>query len=224
MGGIAYYEPSAYDSQYENTLVYGASGSGKTWVGISLMIQSFLAEKRTWVMIDTKGSFLGLWRPNVGHMEEIMEHGLYPVGIPKDLMTIVAPEYFMKMVDIKAIRDDHVTHPYKIPLVLCGLALMFELTKMSKGASYAATFEVKFNELLIQTNNQPTIAMFEAMIEDMITDDSFPKQLLWVFKMMMQKIKEIANFTIDEKHQWSSIGKPCSRRRRRNDRASSCSR
>ncbi len=215
-GGIAYYEPSAYDSQYENTLVYGPSGSGKTWVGYSLMAQSFFAEQRTWIVVDTKSSFQGTWRPNVGQMEEIFSHGICPMGIPASQVDIIAPEYFMKMVPVDKIRESRITDSYKIPLVMCGLALMFELTKLSKGASYAATFEVKFNELLIQTQNKPTVAAFEKMINDLVSDPKFPKQLMWVFNMMLQKIKEIAGFTIDEQNQWSSVGRALFRAAREN--------
>jgi hypothetical protein len=208
LGDIAWYEPSAYESQYENTLIYGPQGSGKTWVGESLAQQSFFAEKRTWFSVDTKGSFVGNWRPNLENADEIMECGLVPMGIPPSQIDIIEPEFFLKQITDKQIRESHVTQSYKIPLALCGLNLMFELTKLTKKASYASSFDVTFNELLAKTNNKPTIAEFEAMIENIKADPKLcPKQLVWVYDMMIGKIKLIAKFTIDEKNQWSAVGK-----------------
>jgi len=55
-GGIEYYQPSARSSEVENTFIYGPSGSGKTWTCFNLIGQSFFAEKRSWIIFDTKGS------------------------------------------------------------------------------------------------------------------------------------------------------------------------
>lgn len=383
LGGLAFYEPSSESSQYENTFISGPSGSGKTWVGYSLAAQSYFAEKRTWVIFDTKGSIpgdsqihvringkeqdiaigelieyharrttgsgmtwigyeparddhavipappgietlsvcpdhairwmpvtgfsrhvapesileivvesgrkivatknhsfmrlidgrytafkgsdlsigdelpvsnkiygtkvwnekivsikeingkgfvydlqvdgtenfmlangivthnsmLGNWRPNLLMADDLLSHGLYPMGIPGANVRVIAPHYFMNTADLDLIRRYKVTHSYKIPLIMCGLELMFELTKLTKKASYASTFQITFDELLKKTHNKPTIREFEDMIDDLTADPDFPTQLTWVYNMMKDKIHKIGGYIIDEANQWSSLGK-----------------
>lgn len=54
--GIQYYIPDENIKNIENLFNYGQSGSGKTWGMMSLIGQSFFKEKRSWVIIDSKGS------------------------------------------------------------------------------------------------------------------------------------------------------------------------
>ena len=206
IGGMAWYEPSPFPSEYENTFIYGPSGSGKTYTAYGLASQSFFFENRTWLIIDTKLSYIGAWRANIAFAEDLAEFGLYPRGIPSTQIDIIAPEYYMQYVSPDEIRRTRVTASYRIPLAMCRLAIMFELTKLKKGAGYAATFEVLFQNLLKETNYKPTLDQFKKMTEDMMQDDRFPSNLIWVFNMMLDRIDRIAKFTIDDQHQWSPVG------------------
>jgi len=151
-------------------------------------------------------SYLGNWRPNLAFAEDLAEFGMQPRGIPGDQIDIIAPEYYMHYISPDEIRRTCVTHKYRIPLALCRLGIMFELTKLKKGAGYAAQFEVLFQNLLKETNNNPTIDQFKKMTEDMMQDDKFPSNMIWVFNMMLDRIDRIAKFTIDDQHQWSPVG------------------
>lgn len=151
-------------------------------------------------------SYLGNWRPNIAFCNDLVDHGIMPAGIPGDQIDVIAPEYYINQCDPDLIRETHVTRTYRIPLSLCRLGIMFELTKLKKGAGYAATFEVQFNELLKRTNRNPTMQQLEDMINDVILDDNTPRNIEWTFKMMIGRIKQIADFTIDDQHQWSPVG------------------
>jgi intein/homing endonuclease len=151
-------------------------------------------------------SYLGNWRPNLAFAEDLAEFGMQPRGIPGSQIDIIAPEYYMQYISTDEIRRTCVTQKYRIPLALCRLGIMFELTKLKKGAGYAAQFEVLFQNLLKETNNNPTIDQFKKMTEDMMQDDKFPGNMVWVFNMMLDRIDRIAKFTIDDKHQWSPVG------------------
>ena len=151
-------------------------------------------------------SYQGNWRPNYAFAEDLAEFGLYPRGIPGNQIDIIAPEYYMQYISPDEIRRTRVTTSYRIPLAMCRLAIMFELTKLKKGAGYAATFEVLFQNLLKETNYKPTLDQFKKMTEDMMQDDKFPSNMVWVFNMMLDRIDRIAKFTIDDKHQWSPVG------------------
>lgn len=54
--GLEFYYPDPNPDNVENLFNYGQSGSGKTWGMMNLVGQSYWFEKRTWVIIDSKGS------------------------------------------------------------------------------------------------------------------------------------------------------------------------
>jgi hypothetical protein len=128
------------------------------------------------------------------------------MGIPGDQMDVIAPDYFMQRAQPEDILKTHVTNTYRIPLALCRPGIMFELTKLNEKAQYASSFEVRFADLLKKTNKNPTISQLEKMIDDYIAGPRFPGYLVTVYNQLIDKIKEIADYTIDDKHQWSAIG------------------
>jgi intein/homing endonuclease len=158
--------------------------------------------------IIVHNSFIGNWRGNLELTDDLGEFGFTPIGIPGVQMDIIAPDYFMQSATPETIRETKVTATYRIPLRLCQIGIMFELTKLRKGAQYASTFEVKFNQLLKETNNNPKMDQFFTMIDDWLEDPKgeVPKNMRFIFTYMKSKIKEMQKFTIDENNKWSAVG------------------
>lgn len=210
LGRIVYHTPSPVESESESIYFKGASGSGKSWMAYNLAGQMFFSENRTWVLMDTKFSYIGTNRPNYSFKTEIKELGGHPRGIPHTQIDIIAPYYYVQRLSAQEIRDTWVTMTYKVPLRLCTLPVMFEITKLNKKAGYASTFDQRFRDLLIRTQNRPKIIDIEMMIQNIIDDDNF-SWLKRVYIMMLEKIREVAPLTLDDQDQWSSIGKCLSR-------------
>lgn len=212
MGRILYYEPSPADTNTEGTLIYGPPGAGKTYIGYALASQSYFAEGRTWIILDTKLSYIGNNRPNVEYAAELMEHGLVPMGIPSENMTVAAPSFYINAATPKELDATKVTDVYKIPLRLCSPRILFELAKMNRGAAYSATFDMKFKELLQKTNKRPTKKqLFDMIKTGIIENDDYPNVIKWAYKNLIQKIREVENFTIDDTCYWSVIGEALKR-------------
>lgn len=212
MGGIVTHNPSPHKSQTEAIYFKGPPGSGKSWAAYAVAGQSFFSEGRTWILLDTKFSFIGNNRGNFEFEKEIKSYYGRVLGIPGDQIDVIAPQYYVEGLSPQEIRDTWVTDYYRVPLRFCTLPVMFELTKMNKKAGYAGSFDQRFKDLLIRTSNRPKLSDVFDMLRD-IANDPAMKRMKWVYDMMIRKIQEVARWTIDdgsdkkhpERGEWSAI-------------------
>jgi hypothetical protein len=137
-------------------------------------------------------------------------YGLKPLGIPHHLIDVIAPSYYVETLSPREIDDTWVTDYYKIPLLfICkNVQTLFELTKSNKGSQYSAYLDESFKQLLVRTNNKPSLGEIYDMIQDIVDDDDMSR-IKWVYEGMFKKIQQMAKYTIDEDedNQWSAIGK-----------------
>lgn len=150
-------------------------------------------------------SYLGNNRPNYTFMDNIRNVNGFPNGIAHTQIDVIAPMYYVAGLTPEEINDSWVTDYYRVPLRLCTLPVMFELTKLNKKAGYASSFDQKFKDLMIRTNNNPQISDIHEMINEIIADDRMSR-MKWVYQMMQTKIEEVADNTICE-DRWSPVGK-----------------
>jgi hypothetical protein len=154
--GREYYYPSSDINNIENLFVYGQSGSGKTWGLMNLIGQSFFKERRSWVIIDSKGSYRGNHLAHERFSSELRELGLEPRGIPPELMVVTAPEYYINGLSRRKIERDQITHSYRIPISVASIPILFEITKLQSNTQYAATYNMEWKKMLARTMGSPT--------------------------------------------------------------------
>ena len=154
--GREYYYPSTDINNIENLFIYGQSGSGKTWAMMNLIGQSFFKERRCWVIIDSKGSYRDNFLPNNEFAKELDHFGLKPQGIPKELITVCAPEYYINGLSAEKIKADQITHSYRIPLPMANIPIIFEITKLASNTQYAQTYNIEWKKSLARTHGRPT--------------------------------------------------------------------
>lgn len=207
LGDIVYHRPYPYKNQEESIYLKGMPGSGKTWGGYSIAGQTFFGEARTWIFIDTKGSYIGNNRPNLKQKNNLRLFNARPQGIPGNLIKIIAPKYYLEAASPREIDDSLVTDYYTIPLrFICKNVLtLFELVKANKSAQYSAELDERFKQLLIYTNNKPTLDDIYEMINEIVENPDYSR-VRNVYTGMMGKIRNLAKYTIDENAQWSAIG------------------
>lgn len=210
IGRIVTHDPSPIPSQTESIYIKGASGSGKTWVAYSIAGQSFFAENRTWIILDTKGSYRGNYRPNVMFSDQIYEMGGVPMGIPYTQIDVISPLYYVAALTPDEIKRHLITDTYKVPLRLCSLPVMFELTKLNRNSRYAASFDQRFKNIMIETAGNPKLSDIMEMI-DSIIDDPDMSRMRWIYVMMKKTIEEVSDLVIDDNSIWSSVGKAMER-------------
>ncbi len=204
-GKVAKHIPSPFKSLTESIYTKGPPGSGKSWVIYAIAVQTFFAERRTWVLFDTKGSHLGNNRPNMKYLDIIRSMGGKPRGIPYTQIDVIAPEYYVQEATNEMILQKHITGMYRIPLRLLELNAMFELTKLNTGTSYASTFDQKFKDIKIQTRGNPKLADIYNVLSQYAQNKRM-KRVAWTFDMLYQKIQDVADRVIDENHRWSRVG------------------
>lgn len=207
LGQIIYHTPSPFSTQTESVYFKGPPGSGKSWGAYSLAGQTFFGEGRTWIIIDTKFSYFGNNRPNLKQRDNIKLFKGHPQGIPGNLMHIIAPQYYLEAASPREIDESLVTNYYKIPLrFICKNVLtLFELVKANRSAQYSAELDERFKQILIKTNNHPSLDDVYEMISEIIEDDNYSR-VKSIYLSMFGKIQQLAKYTIDEKSQWSAIG------------------
>jgi len=83
---------------------------------------------------------------------------------------------------------------------------MFELAKLNTGTSYASTFDQKFKDIMAKTHKNPKLSDMYAAINEHGSKPSM-KRLKWTFDRLYDQIQDIADRIIDDKTQWSVIGK-----------------
>ena len=206
--GIAYHVPSPSDSSYESIYNKGLSGSGKTWGGYSLAGQTFFAEKRTWIIFDTKRSYIGNTRPNIKFKKQLEANGLFPMGIPPENMHVISPKQYIDMAaskDPDEIRRSWITAPYRVPLRFCSLHTMFEITNQNKNAQYATTFNEVFKQIIAEEGAEITLEHINQRILEILSKPEYARSRS-IIKQMLARIEDMDSH-IESGVEWSSVGK-----------------
>lgn len=149
-------------------------------------------------------SYRGTNRPNMKYAEVIRSFGGTPRGIPANLIDVIAPVYHIESAEVSKLKSYQITGKYLIPLRFLPLNAMFELTKMNTGASYAATFDQKFKDIMIRTKKNPKLVDIHSVISGYANNKKL-KRLAWTFDMLDQKIRDIEDRAICER-KWSRLG------------------
>lgn len=151
-------------------------------------------------------SYLGNNRPNLRMLRDLNAFGLDPLGIPGTSIDIIAPQYYVEGLTPSEIHDTWVTDYYRVPLRFCSMRIITELTKLNDKASYAGSFESRFRDLLIRTNNRPRIQDLTDMLNEIVAEPEM-RRFSWIYGMVAAKIIEISRWTLDDSaNEWSAVG------------------
>jgi hypothetical protein len=201
--GLEYYYPSTDINNIENLFVYGQSGSGKTWGVMNLVGQSYFKERRSWVIVDSKGSYRKNHIPNDDYRRELAACGIRPRGIPEELMVVTAPEYYINGLSEAKIKADQITHSYRIPISIASIPILFEITKLQSNTQYAATYNMEWKKMLARTRRAPTKADLYSMLNNIAMNANSTIQR-WS-ENLIDRIQAAEDLTLTE-NQFSPIG------------------
>jgi hypothetical protein len=197
-GRPVFYDPSRFESIIEKTLVHGEN-SWINRVAFNIAAQSFFAENRTWIIIDPMYSYMGNAEPSDSAVDPMPSR-----GIPADQMDVLAPEFHLRLANADEIVHDNITGSYAAPLRFLGARTLLEMLKVNQKSSYSSTIDFMIQELVSQHQSVSMDDLINA-IEHMMMDDKFPSQLVWVYNMVIMKIREVGRFVIRESA-WSPVG------------------
>jgi len=202
--GLEFYYPDPNPDNVENLFNYGQSGSGKTWGMMNLIGQSYWFEKRTWVIIDSKGSYLGNNFANDEYKSELKSFKLPALGIPKKYMVVTAPEYFINGLTNQEMKMDQITHSYRIPIAMANIPILFSITKLNPKTMYSSAYDMNWKRMMARTQRKPRrVDLYNMLNEIMMGQNNTTAR--W-YETLINKIRDAEDLTLTE-DLYSPVGK-----------------
>lgn len=206
---IVHYNRSS-DPNGDNTLIVGSNSYANNSVAYNLASQSFHDENRTWLILDFHESFHGNDAPNTLHVDELQKCGLAPRAVPRDRIDVIAQRHYIVDDPVGVMKEWGMDRLHEVPFRFVNPGALFDAVQLQNSAS-ATSF-------LIGMGSKRSYPEFCDEIDKRSKDESFPKQLSWQLKMLVEKWDRFAPDVFDDgTKEWSAIGKAMLKARESNE-------